>query len=80
MGTKSMRREQTPTQAALIRLCTRQEGATAKELMTGLGWPSIAARTTCQNVATRFGYTLSETPKTKERSISFRLTPIANAD
>lgn len=65
----------TANQRAIINLCSRPEGATGKELADGCGWPSIAARTTCQKLADKFGYWLSETPKTKTRGIAFKLTP-----
>lgn len=67
-------REITAIQQKFLDLCGRPEGATAKELADAAGWPSIAARTTLQKLADREGYTLSETPRTKERAISFRLT------
>ena len=63
----------TASQKKIIKLCSRPDGATGKELAEGCGWPSIAARATCQKLADRFGYTLSETPRTKERGISFHM-------
>lgn len=65
----------TVNQRKIIELCERPEGATGKELAEGCGWPSIAARATCQKLADRFGYTLTEKPKTAGRGISFYLTP-----
>jgi hypothetical protein len=64
----------TASQQKILELCRRPEGATGKELADGCGWPSIAARATCQKIADRFGYALTETPRTKERGISFHLT------
>jgi hypothetical protein len=66
-------REMTLSQRTIIALCARPEGATGKELAEGCGWPSIAARATCQKIADRFGYTLEESPKANGRGISFRL-------
>lgn len=65
----------TANQRAIINLCSRPQGATGKELAEGCGWPSIAARTTCQKLADKFGFWLSETPKTKGRGIAFKMTP-----
>jgi hypothetical protein len=64
----------TPSQRMIVELCSRPEGATGKEVAEGCGWPSIAARTTCQKLADRFGYDLHESPKANGRGISFRLT------
>ena len=74
-------RQMTASQRKIVDLCSRPEGATGKELAEGCGWPSIAARATCQKIADRFGYTLRETARTKERGISFHLTakPAAEA-
>jgi hypothetical protein len=68
-------RGMTPSQRKIIELCGRPEGATGKELAEGCGWPSIAARATCQKLADRFGYDLHESPKANGRGISFRMTP-----
>jgi hypothetical protein len=68
-------RQMTASQKKIVELCGRPEGATGKELAAGCGWPSIAARATCQKIADRCGYDLSETPRMKERGISFHLTP-----
>ena len=73
-GTTSRERQMTASQKTIIALCERPQGATGKELADGCGWPSIAARATCQKLADRFGYALSETPRTKERGISFHMT------
>jgi hypothetical protein len=67
-------REMTASQQKIVDLCSRPEGATGKELADGCGWPSIAARATCQKIADRFGYILHESPKANGRGISFRLT------
>jgi hypothetical protein len=67
-------REMTLSQRKIVELCARPEGATGKELAEGCGWPSIAARATCQKLADRFGYDLHESPKAKGRGISFRMT------
>jgi hypothetical protein len=67
-------RGMTPSQRTIIDLCSRPEGATGKELAEGCGWPSIAARATCQKLADRFGYDLHEIPKANGRGISFRMT------
>ena len=67
-------RQMTASQKTIVDLCTRAQGATGKELTDGCGWPSIAARATCRKIADRFGYDLSETPRTKERGISFQMT------
>ena len=45
----------TAAQTMIVDLCCRPEGATGKELAEGCGWPSIAARVTCQELADRFG-------------------------
>jgi hypothetical protein len=77
-GTKSTEtkrdRGMTPSQHKIVELCSRLEGATGKELAEGCGWPSIAARATCQKLAHRFGYDLRESPKANGRGISFRMT------
>jgi hypothetical protein len=73
-------RQMTASQKMIIELCSRPEGATGKELAEGCGWPSIAARATCQKIADRFGYALRETPRTKERGISFHMAPKAAAE
>ena len=72
-GTKRAR-EMSASQRKIVELCGRLEGATGKELAEGCGWPSIAARATCQKIADRFGYVLHESPKANGRGISFRLT------
>lgn len=74
-STKPARGPATPTdaQAQLIALCQRPEGATAKELSSAVGWPSIAARTTMAKIGARFGYTLTEKPKAEGRGITFYL-------
>jgi hypothetical protein len=64
----------TPSERKIVELCSRPEGATGKELAEGCGWPSIAARGTCQKLADRFGYDLHEIPKADGRGISFRMT------
>ena len=64
----------TSSQRKIIELCSRAEGATGKELAEGCGWPSIAARATCQKLADRFGYDLHESQKANGRGISFRMT------
>ena len=64
----------TPSQRKIVELCSRPEGATGKELAEGCGWPSIAARATCQKMADRFGYDMHESPKGNGRGISFRMT------
>jgi hypothetical protein len=64
----------TSSQQKIVELCARPEGATGKELAEGCGWPSIAARATCQKLADRFGYTLEENPKANGRGISFRMS------
>jgi hypothetical protein len=63
----------TDKQETIVELCGRPKGATGKELAEGVGWPTIAARTTCQNIADRYGYTLTETPKGYGRGVSFHL-------
>jgi hypothetical protein len=63
----------TVSQRKIVDLCCRPQGATGKELAEGCGWPSIAARSTCQKLAERFGYTLEESPKANARGISFRM-------
>jgi hypothetical protein len=40
--------EMSLSQRKIVELCSRPEGATGKELAEGCGWPSIAARATCQ--------------------------------
>ena len=72
-GTKRAR-EMSASQRKIVEMCSRPEGATGKELAEGCGWPSIAARATCQKIADRFGYILYESPKANGRGISFRLT------
>jgi hypothetical protein len=74
-------RQITASQRKIVELCSRPEGATGKELAEGCGWPSIAARATCQKLADRFGYILHESPKANGRGISFRMTakPAAEA-
>jgi hypothetical protein len=73
-ATKAPReRQMTASQKTIVDLCARLEGATGKELAEGCGWPSIAARATCQKLADRFGYTLEESPKANGRGISFRM-------
>jgi hypothetical protein len=71
-GTKRAR-EMSVTQRNIVELCSRPEGATGVELAEGCGWPSIAARATCQKIADRFGYVLHESPKANGRGISFCL-------
>ena len=66
-------RQITPSQRTIIELCSRPQGATGKELADECGWPSIAARATCQKLAERFGYTVEESPKVNGRGISFRM-------
>jgi len=75
-GSAEMKRDRgmTPSQCKIVELCNRSEGATGKELAEGCGWPSIAARATCQKLANRFGYDLHESPKANGRGISFRMT------
>jgi hypothetical protein len=81
MGTQAPReRQMTASQKTIVDLCGRPEGATGKELAEGCGWPSIAARATCRKLAERFGYALRETPRTKERGISFHMTPKASIE
>ena len=63
----------TASQRTIVDLCCRPEGATGKELAEGCGWPSIAARATCQKLADRFGYMLEESPRAGGRGISFRM-------
>ena len=63
----------TTSQRTIVELCSRSQGATGKELAEGCGWPSIAARATCQKLADRFGYALEENPKANGRGISFRM-------
>jgi hypothetical protein len=70
----------TPSQRKIVELCSRPEGATGKELAEGCGWPSIAARATCQKLADRFGYYLHEKPKADGRGISFRMTAKTSAE
>jgi hypothetical protein len=72
-GTKRAR-EMSVSQSKIVELCSRPEGATGKELAEGCGWPSIAARATCQKIADRFGYVLDESPKANGRGITFRMT------
>ena len=67
-------RGMTPSQRTIIELCCRPESATGKELAEGCGWPSIAARATCQKLADRFGHDLHESPKANGRGIIFRMT------
>jgi hypothetical protein len=67
-------REMSISQRKIVKLCSRPEGATGKELAEGCGWPSIAARATCQKIADRFGFVLHESPKANGRGISFRMT------
>ena len=67
-------REMSVSQRKIVELCVRPEGATGRELAEGCGWPSIAARATCQKIADRFGYVLHEGPKANGRGISFHLT------
>ena len=67
-------RQMTVSQRKIVELCGRPDGATGKELAEGCGWPSIAARATCQKIADRFGYNLHESPKANGRGISFCLT------
>lgn len=67
-------RQMSASQRKIVDLCSRPEGATGKELADGCGWPSIAARATCQKIADRFGYVMHESPKANGRGISFRLT------
>jgi len=72
-GTKRAR-EMSVSPRKIVELCSRLEGATGKELAEGCGWPSIAARATCQKIADRFGYVLHKNPKANRRGFSFRLT------
>jgi hypothetical protein len=74
-GSTTKKREggMTTSQRKIVELCSRPEGATGKELAEGCGWPSIAARATCQKLADRFGYGLHENPKSNGRGISFRM-------
>jgi hypothetical protein len=66
-------REMSVTQRRIVELCSRPEGATGKQLAEGCGWPSIAARATCQKIADRFGDVLDESPKANGRGVSFRM-------
>ncbi|HTH99107.1 MAG TPA: hypothetical protein VL574_16940 [Stellaceae bacterium] len=61
----------TDTQANLINICTRPQGATAKELADAAGWSGISARITMTKIADRFGYILTEKPKAAGRGITF---------
>lgn len=63
--------------AVIIRLCTREQGATAKEMADALGWPSIAARANCIKIAERFGYTVTVFPKGKGESLRYQLEKTA---
>lgn len=67
-------RGMTGHQKTIVALCERPEGATGKEMADACGWPAIAARTTCQKIADRFGYTLTEKPKTGGRGITFHMS------
>jgi hypothetical protein len=67
-------RQMSASQRKIVELCSRPEGATGKELAEGCGWPSIAARATCQKIADRFNYVLHESPKANGRGITFHLT------
>jgi hypothetical protein len=67
-------REMSVSQRKIVELCSRPDGTTGKELAEGCGWPSIAARATCQKIADRFGYVLHESPRANGRGISFRMT------
>ena len=67
-------RQMTASQKKIVELCERPQGATGTELAEGCGWPSIAARATCQKIADRFGYVLHESPKANGRGMSFRMT------
>jgi hypothetical protein len=67
-------REMTLSQRKIVEFCTRPAGATGKELAEGCGWPSIAARATCQKLADRFGYDLHESSKVNGRGITFQMT------
>jgi hypothetical protein len=73
-------RQMTASQRTIAELCGRPQGATGKELAEGCGWPTIAARATCQKITTRFGYSVRETPRTNERGISFHMTRKASAE
>ena len=68
--------EMTKGQRIITDLCQRVEGATAGELAKALGWPSIAARKTCQGYADRFGFKMIESAKADGRGISFRMIPL----
>jgi len=69
-------RAMTAIQQTFVDLCSREQGATAKELAAAAGWPTIAARTTLTKLADRFGYKLTETPRALHGSITFRLAKI----
>lgn len=73
-------RQMTASQRKIVDLCSRPGGATGKELAEGCGWPSIAARATCQKIADRFGYVLHESPKANGRGISYRLSAKPTAE
>lgn len=64
----------TDIQTGFLELCSRPEGATAKELAQRAGWPSIAARTTLAKMAERYGLELDEKPRTGDRGITFYLS------
>lgn len=65
----------TVNQRAMVALLTKDAGATGKELAAACGWPTIAARATCQNLASKLGYTLTELPKGDGRTgITFYFT------
>jgi hypothetical protein len=66
-------RQMTASQRKIVELCSRPEGATGKELAEACGWPSIAARATCQKLADRSGFALEKSPKANGRGISFRM-------
>ena len=67
-------RQMTVSQRKIVELCSRPEGATGKALAEACGWPSIAARASCQKIADRFGYILHKSPKANGRGISLHLT------
>ena len=73
-GGEKTPRAMTGAQSILVALCQREQGATAKELADGAGWPSIAARSVMTKIAERFGFTMSEKPKAAGRGVTFYLS------
>jgi hypothetical protein len=68
-------RAMSPLLRKIVELRGRAQGATDKDWAEGCGWPSIAARATCQKRVDRFDCEPYENPKAIGHGITFRMAP-----